>query len=158
MKSKQKEQLYDLFKLLFESELTLSKFYGMCGKNWPDNEEFWRQLAKDESNHAQNLIRIEEIISVQAGKIDQGESFDPEKAKQFLDTVKHGLKYLQDKAISQEDALAVALQLENEAAEVNYTRIIVTNDPEINKILMEMDEETARHRQMVETAAKSMLQ
>lgn len=102
-------------------EINMSELYRDYAKLFPDDEKFWRQLAKEESEHAALLGLAKELA----------DKFPPEILQGTLDTllemngkIRDTIEEYRQNRPSRKEAYSYAVELEQSAYEVHYQRMM----------------------------------
>jgi rubrerythrin len=129
-------------------ELRVGDLYTIFGKAFPQDSEFWGELASEEQNHAAQLAGARDTLTAEA---EFWSKLLPSKGA-LLTSANHKLSSLlrkcKESPPSRKEAFEVALELEQSAGELHYQRAVEDSpESETMKIFQELnngDEDHAR--------------
>lgn len=141
----------ELSKLIDEAitlELRVGDLYTIFGKAFPEDSDFWGELASEEQNHAAQLAGARDTLMA------EGEFWSkllPSKGELLISAnnkLSSLLRKCKESPPSREEAFEVALELEQSAGELHYQRAMEDSpESEAMKIFQELnngDEDHAR--------------
>jgi len=144
------EKITQVLTSMMQYELALSHLYKQCADIWPEDQGFWQKLADAEVMHAENIQRMQEIITKKLEKFEAGRPFN----LVALNTVMAGLKDNTDRliarALPREKMLFMARDIENSILESHYAEIVKTADVEYQTLMKSIISQTYEHRQIIQ--------
>jgi hypothetical protein len=103
-------------------------------------------MEKAEFKHADNLDRMNQIISERPENFELGRSFSPIAIKTFLSGIKSIIQGLKEKKIDEIKILFLARDIEQSYLENKYVEITKTEDNEFKSLMREIHSDTVFHR------------
>jgi hypothetical protein len=136
--------------LLAESEAGISEFYGLCaGAAAADEKKFWKQMSESELRHQENIKKMITMIEKKPEDYKPGVSFSPASIRAFSLQVRGMVEDLKAGKIPSDKLYSVADEIENSIVEMDYSKIVKTDNAEFNKLVQEIDAESRDHRESV---------
>jgi hypothetical protein len=142
--------------LLTQQELLTAEIYRFFAGLFPEHRDFWENLAREEMEHATWVEYFYKKAATDTVLFEEG------KIKTY--TVESFIKYLQDnlakvkeKAPTLQEALALALGIENSMLVRRVFDMFVSSDPETMTILRDLRAKLKDHRKRVEDASSDLL-
>ena len=139
--------------MLARNEELIAELYSFYAGKFPEQHDFWAQLADDEMDH-RNSIRA---YSASKGSDDYftEERFDRTILSTSLKYMREKIEEAEDEQFSHDDALAIALAIETNIIERNFFKIF-DDDPEaVKETLEKLSNDTGRHADVVRQAIAS---
>jgi hypothetical protein len=146
MKSYELTTISEVLKNMGDLELAIGELYQTCGQLWSEHKEFWMDMEKAEFKHADNLDRMNQIISERPENFELGRSFSPIAIKTFLSGIKSIIQGLKEKKIDEIKILFLARDIEQSYLENKYVEITKTEDNEFKSLMREIHSDTVFHR------------
>jgi rubrerythrin len=140
--------IYNL-KLLAESEAEVAEFYGLCAKALVDEKDFWEQLSKSELRHQENIKKMIALIKKSPEDYKPGVSFSPASIRALRLRTGSLVQSIKAGTTPVEKLYSVADEIENSVVELEYSRIVKTDNAEFNKLVQEIATESQEHRDSV---------
>ncbi len=140
------DQLVESLQALVRLELAVGKLYEACAEQWPDDNPFWLEVARQEMAHARAIERMLSLISLNPG------TFAPLKAIRVkaVDTIISGIETRTEQVrsgqLSKNNALHIAVDLENSVMENKFYEMVQTTDPAFLTICSEIMAQTKEHK------------
>ena len=141
---KQKKELLEEARRL---ELNMAKLYIFYSENFKEDSEFWRQIAKEETEHAALLKVVEDF----SDKFPEGIIYTN------LDELKNTNKYILDaiekyrkKSPTKQKAYKQAIELEESAYELHYQKLAsIKLDSEVLKRFQKLNADDKDHAERI---------
>ena len=142
------ENLTEVLKNMREFELTVAKFYQTCGDRWEEKKNFWMDMEYAEIKHADNIMRMSEILSERPEKFEQGTFVpSPSMLKTLISKLKAYVDGLKRQEIKEQEVFSLGVALERSFLESRYAEVVKSNDPEFNSLMREINADTIFHRE-----------
>ena len=140
------DQLVESLQALVRLELAVGELYQSCAERWPDDGQFWLEVARQEMLHARAIERMLSLIALNPG------NFAPLKAIRVkaVDTIISGIESRTEQVrsgqLSINNALHIAVDLENSIMENKFYATVQTTDPAFRTICGEIMAQTKDHK------------
>lgn len=138
----------EMVNLLIKYEKAIARFYAVCANNYPEEEQFWSELAVEEELHVRILERVSE-------KVDNNTLFLNE-ARFKINPLKMSIDYAEEVTVKAErgeltlvSALSIADAIEMTVIESAFYNIFEGDSVRLNKYLEQVQNESVAHRQKV---------
>ena len=139
--------LTKVLKAMADFEHAAAELYGMCGQTWEADKEFWADMERAEIKHAENIIRMSEIVSLKPEGCQSGHTFKPEAIWTSISGIQWNIERLVKKEITEKNMLFIARDVEQSMLESKYGDAVKSNDPEYQSLLKEIISDTVAHRE-----------
>ena len=156
MKQYELTTISEVLKNMGELELAIGELYQTCGQLWPEHKEFWMDMEKAEFRHANNIDRMNQIISERSENFELGRSFSPIAIKTYLSGIKTNIQRLKQKDSSEINALFLARDIEQSYLESKYIEITKTEDKEFKSLTREIFSDTVFHREYLDKKIREL--
>jgi hypothetical protein len=141
----------EVIDLLANHELAISKLYRTYARTFPSYEDFWSNLAAEETDHAKCILKIK------AKALDGTISLTPDRFSTAA--INRSLRYLEqaneaaaDPGFSILNALSTASLVEDALLENKFFEIVQGDSPMLRQILDTLNQATQEHCQIVHQA------
>lgn len=141
-----KEIQAEIIHLLIKNEVAVSELYAQYATLFPEYEDFWRRLSKEEIDHAEWIKVLSEKIT--GDRIFFNESRFRKQAIQLsVDSIINEFSIAKQKSITLKQAVTTALNIENALLESKYFTVIEGDSPELKSLLKSLSAATIDHRE-----------
>ena len=151
------EKQITIVELMIKNEEAMSALYKTYATKFPQRQDFWLSLAKDEIDHA-NWIR-ELTIKANEGALYIDENrFNTESIEQlsaYIDERQNETNYVD---ITLKKALTVTYDIENVLIEKKYFSVFIGDAHELKEVLHKLQAATTHHRSLVKEALDSVIE
>jgi rubrerythrin len=137
--------------LMAAHESAACDLYRTLAARFPERAELFLGLAEEEVEHARKIGGFAEQVRAGEIKVDP-ERFPPAAVLESLDRLRERAAQLERGDLSLADALAVAVDMENEILERSYFDVVESDGPELAELLRTLDAETRAHRERLGAA------
>lgn len=146
--SNQKETIIDL---LLENEKKVSQLYVLYSQQFPEQRDFWTQIAMEEMDHVEALEKARRELSDDS-MIQEGPYARDiiTYLTQFIDAELQTLK------TSPIDAIHTALRLEQSMVEKKCFEIFIPENREVRRIMEKINQDTENHVKYLRNALKNI--
>jgi hypothetical protein len=134
---------------LADAEERISEFYRLCAGVMPQEEALWNSLANSEVQHAETVRRMIELIGKQPELYKPGASFSIVAVRMFAIEMQHLVEQMNNGLISPGNLFKIALDIEESAVEVSYSRMAKTKERVFNSLVHKIDSESVEHRALI---------
>ncbi|OGI29439.1 MAG: hypothetical protein A2288_01605 [Candidatus Moranbacteria bacterium RIFOXYA12_FULL_44_15] len=141
--SETKKSILDLFA---ENELKISQLYAIYSDKFTDYKDFWENLSEEEIIHAEEIHKMKRD---DFEKNFQENNFTRGIIKYVSDYVNQQLEAARDKKLTPEEALEVALRVEQSMLEKKCFEIFIPNYATLKDVLDRLNKDTDRHANML---------
>lgn len=141
--------------LLAKNEEAVSALYKTYADKFPEWQEFWLSLSKEEVGHA-NWIRDLTTKASQGELYIDENRFNIEPIEQFLAYIDERQHEAKDINITIKKALGVAYDIENSMIERKFFTVFTGDSLELKEVLQKLSNATDHHRIMVKEALDSL--
>lgn len=142
--------------LLSNAEAQISNFYRLCAGAMPKEQDLWNHLADQELQHADAVKQMLERINLEPKLYRPGVSFGTVTIRLFdvemqglVEQMNHGL-------LSPDKLFSIALEIEDSAVELSYSRIVKTEDAIYKTLADRIERETAEHKAAIKSKTETM--
>jgi len=144
-----------ILKQLINQEVQLSRLYAIFSKQFPQDEEFWEKLSKEENRHAKLIEKL--YAAAKTGTI----VFDEGKIKTYtLEAFLNQLEGIIEKAergeIKHLSAFSYAVDYESSLIEKNVFTHFDSLSERVRKTLKILQTETINHVDRIRNARKAV--
>ena len=155
MSSADLETLMNLMRTMIEAENTVSEFYRACSEKFSESEQFWLDLANEESTHADMLSIIANTVKRRPEEFQMGKSMPRAAVKSFINRVSDALAKLRAGHMSEDGAISVAFHIESTFIEQKYTEAISTQNEKYLATLEKLQAAEEQHKLRIAHRMKS---
>ncbi len=143
------EKLNKTMDSMIQYELLLSDLYEKCAEIWTKDKVFWIDIAHQEVHHAENIRRMQEIITKRPAPFEAGRPLNPIAITTAITGLKDIIKRLTAGAYSYEKILIIARDIEQAVLEAHYSEIVKTSDVEYQTLMKSILGETHNHNTLI---------
>jgi hypothetical protein len=144
------EKINKVLESMVQYESSMSDFYKQCADAWTDDRAFWQDLSNAEAGHAANIQKIGEMIARRMASFDMGRPFNPIALNTAMAGLAENSKRLSSGAVSMEQLLITARDIEQSILESHYAEIVKTADLEYQTLMKQIVADTYLHRKMIQ--------
>ncbi len=137
--------------LMAAHESAVCDLYRALAASFPEQAELFLGLAEEEVEHARKIGGFAEQVRAGAIQVDP-QRFPPAQVLESLDRLRERARQLERGDVSLADALALAVDMENEILERSYFEVVESDGPELAELLRTLDAETRTHREKLGAA------
>ena len=138
----------DILGLMKNYELVLKKLYELFAQKIPQEKEFWLKLSEEESKHAYWLEILDMNLKKQEVILDD-DSVNAEAVKSSFSDVRKSIEYFNKAEIASEEALKLAVSLENHMIEQDFFQSSHGQIKDFDQTMNLLREETLRHGEVL---------
>jgi rubrerythrin len=139
--------------MLAQNEERLSRLYGVYAEKFPKYRDLWNGLAEEETKHAAWIRKL--ASWVKEGVIDiNADRFNISAIRTFSNYVDKELTNVKTSNVSSINALVIASYIEDSIIEHNYFEVFEGDSLELRNTLIDLANETNKHRNIVKEALK----
>lgn len=142
---------------LAQNEEAIERLYKAYSGTFIENEQFWFYLAIEEKNHADWLRHLSSRMKGKGVYFKEGR-FKLDAITFFREYVEKQIAALGKELITNEKALAIALDIENALLEKNFFEVFDTDSAEIKATFVNLAKATEEHRIRVKKALEEKSQ
>ena len=125
-----------------------NELYKVFAEKFPEERDFWLDIARDEQEHASIISMLGASIAEGGADFDENR-FTAEEIKSSLESVKNSLAEAKSGDISMKDALAMSLELEEQILEHSYFEVFIPRTEGIRDFIAGVISATKRHRDKI---------
>ena len=138
-----------IIELMYKQEILLAKLYKLFAVQFPDHKDFWKDLAKDELQHAGWIKRLykaekKDLIAFSEGKVKTY------TMTTFIENLKKTIQRAENREINLKMAVSYTLDFEKALIEKNVFSHFEIIDKKLAGIMTKLESETRRHLKKVE--------
>jgi rubrerythrin len=140
---------FGVLDLLCMIEESICRLYLAYGDRFPESAGFWRELADDERRHATYVVNL--LHAYEQGTLTaQPHRMDLRQYEHLLHTLSDAMPAAETGLITQIQALRFAVHIERTYAEQFPDKVFETDDPQVQRTLTVLADDTRRHREWLE--------
>jgi hypothetical protein len=143
------KSLIDLFE---DNELNVSRLYRVYSKRFPADEPFWKRLSAEEITHAGQIRTLRTLSGLKLVE----NNFTRGIVNYVIDFVKKEIEKAEVGAISDIEAVNVALRIEQSILEKKYFDFFQDTDKTLDEVMGKLGRETEIHLKMLQKMAKRL--
>lgn len=133
-----------IIELLYKQEVLLAKLYKIFADQFPDYKDFWKELVKDELQHAKWIKKFyhaekKDLVGFSEGKIKTS------TMEIFIGHVEKVIQQAKNGEINVKMAVAYTLDFERSLIEKNVFTHFEILDKRVKEIMTKLDSETRKH-------------
>lgn len=149
------EQQKTAIALLYKQEMLLARLYRIFARTFPEYEDFWVSLAREEELHADWIKQL-----YQAEKKDivafEGKKVRSTALNTYLEHLDQAIKKAEQKGFELRTAIAYTLDFERSLIERNVFSHFEGLDDRSRKVMKTLQTETRKHVKKIEEMAKTV--
>jgi len=138
----------DLIDLLAKHELALGRLYETFAAVFPRHATFWRTLAQEEQNHADQVEELRRDGAVNRWLM-HGTNVKPGGVSASIGYIESTITRGRAGAMGLIQALVIARDLETSLIEGQFSKMTPSPSPAVGAVIAELAAGTERHRAMV---------
>jgi rubrerythrin len=156
-----KDSLHELrdaitnLELLADAEAQISEFYRLCAGAMEKEKGLWNHLADQELQHADKVRQMLGRITLNPGFYRSGISFSTVTIRMFGVEMQSLVRQMNRRSFSPDQLFAIALEIEESAIEVSYSKLVKTEDALFNMMAHQIDAESAEHKSAITSRMKA---
>jgi hypothetical protein len=131
---------------LSDAEMGISKFYRQCAETIVKDKDFWNSLADEEVMHAESARKMAELITRHPTLYKPGTSFVTSTIRMFSLEMQNLAERMSKGQISSDELFAIALEIEDSAMEISYSKIIRSEEKLYISLAQQIDSGSASHK------------
>jgi hypothetical protein len=147
---KSSTNLMSILKSMTDFELALADLYRTCSQIWLADKEFWADMEKAELKHAENINKMNKLVSEKPDHFEPGRLLKPAAFQTSILGIKWHIERLKKREISEKKMLFIARDLEQSILESSYSDVIKTSDTEFQTLTKEVFSDTVGHRERLD--------
>lgn len=137
--------------LLAKHEEALGRLYEEYAGRFPEQHAFWLQLSEEEYQHAEWIRTLDPEVKDYSLSLSE-DRFSPSLIEESLAWVTFQTGRAQKGDLSMDEALTMALDVENSLIDNKCFEVFEQDPPEFKRVLRALASATESHRQRVENA------
>ncbi|MCK5811368.1 MAG: hypothetical protein KAG94_00580 [Clostridiales bacterium] len=137
-----------IIELLIEYEMTISKLYDVCAKNFPELEFFFRELSNEEIIHASIIKGVSDKIDNKTIFLNE-KRFHPRPVEISIEYAQNITKRIAEGDLDLIGALSLAYDIESSVIESQYYQVFAGKSAEFNRYLKQVRDESSGHRKRI---------
>ena len=134
---------------LADAEAQISVFYKLCGVAMTKEQNLWNSLSDQELRHADTVKKMIAMIKQKPKLYKPGISFSTMTIRLFDVEMQRLVEQMNAGRISAEKLFAIALEIEDSAVEMSYSRMVKTEDQKFLSLARQIDNESAEHKSAI---------
>lgn len=142
--------------ILEETEMLLSKYYGLCALTFPEDSTLWEDISQEEITHSRFVARMREAVMDNPGLFEMGR-LNLSVLKTYRKGLENQFIRLKQGDMPRKNSLYIARDLENSLMEHRFYEVLEGGDEEYQKLKKRIMEETEQHLQKIDDYIKSRL-
>ena len=142
--------------LLAGAEAQIAEFYRLCAGAMPEEKDLWNHLADQELEHSDTVMKMRGRIAGEPTLYNPGISFSTVTIRMFDVEMQRLVEQMNQGRISPEKLFSIALEIENSAVEMNYGKLVKTDDAIYNMLAHRVDNESAEHKSAITSKMKPL--
>lgn len=135
--------------VLAEAESAIRDLYEEFAKTWPEDSEFWLQIAAEEAHHASNIQSMSAVFAAHPDEFQPGRPFKSAGIRFFITGAQAQAARARNRELSKKNALVIAIDYEKSGIEDKPIEIVRTTNAEYLALAREITDETGEHRDMM---------
>ena len=135
--------------LLADAETRISEFYRLCAGTMEGEKDLWNHLADQELQHADRIRQMLGRIHQNPGLYKPGISFSSVTIRLFEVEMQSLVEQMNGGRLSSDRLFAIALEIEDSAIELSYSKLARTEDAMFNMLARQIESESAEHRSAI---------
>ena len=142
--------------MLIENEEGVANLYKAYGKKFPKYQSFWLDMAKDETEHADNIRNLYSKIKNGSAYFKEGR-FKKEAIGIFSNYLQRSILELKTQEVSLKNALSISLDLENATIESSYSDVFEGDSAELKHTLATLLADEKKHHSKIKDALAQVI-
>lgn len=139
------QELVNLADLFIQCEESLRDFYAACLKAYPEHQQTWASLQREEDRHANIFREIRQLVQDEPAAWSLGR-FTPQTLNFVMGEVQKRTADVQKGTIKKMAALNFIVDTENSLLESGISNAFTTTSANWSEMLMRVQMETGFHR------------
>ena len=139
---------FKIIRFLREMEETANELYTVFSEKFPEERDFWLDIAKEETEHASVISMLGASIAEGSASFDENR-FTVEEINSTLEWAKGKVTEAKKGDISEKEALSISLKLEEKILESSYFEVFIPKTEGIRDFISGVIKATERHRDKV---------
>lgn len=136
-------------RLIAECEAHVSEFYRHVAEVRQSEKEFWLGLSNSEAGHAEAVLKMIAIMESHPERFKKGVKFAPSAIRTFSIYMDGVISRLHRGQLSASQLLDTAAQIEGSACEVDFVKMVASEDEEFNSLAAGIRSETESHKELI---------
>lgn len=129
-------------------EAAIGFFYSLCCRKFPGSASLWEMLSREEADHALWVRALgRRMPDRDLPAIDAGLT---EKIAKEIRWIQAKLPQMERGVIDENEAVAIALRLEETIAERELSRLLPVSDPRLRQVSDALEARSREHRERIE--------
>jgi hypothetical protein len=145
------DSMLDALKALIRLELKVGELYETCARRWPEDEQFWLEVAQEETVHARAIERMVSLVARNPALYAPAKAIRLAAVHTIVAGIESTMKQLQTGQLVKLKALTIAVDLENSLMEKGFFGMIQTADSAFLQLRYAITEQTREHKERFET-------
>ncbi len=133
---------------MHELELSLAALYQACSEKFPEDQNFWLAIKRQEELHAEYIGKMMELIRLYPNEFRSGRPFNSVAIRNIKASVVNYTAQAKAGALERARALFIAKDIENSVLEANYQDIVSTDNVEYREIMERIKKDTLSHKNL----------
>jgi len=140
----------EILTAMAQYEEEISALYASCAERWPESDELWLTMSKDEVVHAERLRWLSRILEENPRQFEIGRPFNRIAINTAISGVKKHREEIKNGSYAPERAMAIARDIEQSILESRYMEFLKTSNVEYQETMKRLVEETGNHRKIIQ--------
>jgi len=141
------DHMLDALKALVRLELTVGELYKACALRWPEDDQFWLEVAHQETGHAREIERMSSLISKNPAQFVQAKVIKVAAVNTIIAGIEKTTELVRTQHLLKINALTIAIDIENSIMEKQFYEMIKTADPAFLQLCHDIMEQTREHKE-----------
>jgi rubrerythrin len=138
--------------LLTQQELLIAEIYRFFAGLFPERRDFWEDLARDQMEHATWVEYFYKKAASDTIRFEEGK-IKTYTVESFVKYLEENLAKVKEKAPTLQAAFSLALNIENSLLVRRVFELFLSSDPEMIKLLKNLQTKLKAHRSRIEDAS-----
>jgi len=147
----------DILAAMAQYEEEISALYALCAERWPQDRDLWLTMSKDELVHAERLRWLSHLLEENPGQFELGRPFNRIAINTAISGVKKRREEIKNGFCPQEQAMAIARDIEQSILESRYMEFLKTSNLEYVNTMRRLVEETGNHRKIIQQQLEKII-
>ncbi len=149
MSSEELQSVMDIMMRMIEAENAVSDFYQACAEEFCQNECFWKELADEESVHAEMLSRITTTVKKRPEEFHIGKVSPLSVISSFILGLKADTHKLHSGLLDDDGAIYRAFHIESVFIEEKFMHAVVTENKKYLGVLNQLQAAEVEHKSKI---------
>jgi len=145
----------EVLNLMAECEHLMAELYRTASRVWKEEQDFWEQTAGQEDKHAEYVLKMIDLISINPEDYRPGRPLTLEAAGEFAARIREVTADLKRHAVSRHSFIKTVSDFEQKVIESNYSQIVITDNTVYKQLVKMIVADTAGHKSAIESLKKS---